>query len=671
LDVTLTGALKPCEGCGFLAKAKAKAVSKTTSTKATKPGERLFLDTSGPFSPTLNGYKCWIQVVDDFTRYGFCEFNKNKKGMGAFIRKLIEKLRAMGMETKSLRCDNAGEHMKDMLASCDEFAMVLELTAPNTPQMNGVVERRFVILKQRALAMMVSADLIKTVREKLWCEAVDCGNDLGNISASTVRGLFPGEMMTGQLSKLFPMLQPFRRIACVTIRKKFKAAWKEKSVKHIMVGCAKNHTADTCRMCNPTTKAISETRDVTLWAEWKKIDPKSNVSTFNQEQELLNEPMGLDAVEVTEPLEVPGVDSHLIPDDDAPVIPDSEAGKIATAEENAARGTSENSVISDETAREGASYKAKKLEKEMKKLSWDSGKEKPAMNKATVIEFDKDGNETGEKEIHFAFNSELMTEHGEPKTFWDTVAREDEEGEHWLQASGSECVNFIKRGLWSKKLRSEVKNEGRKIIGAKWVCKRKDEQDGSVRCKGRIVSLGCMQIPGVDYAESFSPVGNDTSVRIVIGLSLFNDDWVLEIIDVEAAFLEGDVEKTMCTEWSAGMVHLGFIAEEEEEENCCIEQLKSVCGNSDAALIYFRLFKKHLIEVMEMKQSLADPCVFFKITDDKVVLVAVCHVDDNAIAGAPHWIKWFKEGVKKRFGITELGLLKKHSGGCLVRMENG
>jgi hypothetical protein len=212
--------------------------------------------------------------------------------------------------------------------------------------------------------------------------------------------------------------QPFGRIACVTVRKKFKAAWKEnKSVKHIMVRCAKNHTADTCRMCNPTTKAISETRDVALWAEWKKVDPKSNMSIFNQEPDLLNEPMGLDAVEVTEPLEVPGVDLHLIPDDDAAVIPDSEAGRIAAGEENAARGASENSVTSDETAREAASDKAKKLEREMKKLSWDSGKEKPAMNKAAVIEFDKDGNEIGEKEIHFVCNSELMTECGEPKTF--------------------------------------------------------------------------------------------------------------------------------------------------------------------------------------------------------------------------------------------------------------
>jgi hypothetical protein len=611
LDVTLTGALKPCEGCGF-AKAKAKAASKTASAQATKPGERLFLDTSGPFSLTLNGHKCWIQMVDNFTRCGFCEFNKNKKGMDAFIRKLIEKVRAMGMETKCLRCDDAGEHMKDMLALCDEHAMVLELTAPDTPQMNGVVERQFVILKQRALAMIASADLIKPVREKLWCEAVDCANDLENHSASAVRGLFPGEMMTGKLSKLFPMLQPFGRIAHVTVRKKFKATWKEKLVKHVMVGCAKSHAADACRMHkNPTTKATSETRDVALWAEWKKVlDQKSNVSVFNQEPDLLNEPMGLDAVEVTEPLVVPGVDLHLIPDGGAAVIPDVEAGRtaagrMAAAEENAARGTSENS------AGEAASCKAKKLEREMKKLSWDSGKGRPAMNKAAVIEFDKDGNKTGEKEIHFVYNSELMTEHGEPKTFWDAIARDGEEGEHWLQASGSECVNFIERGSWRKKLCSEVKNEGHKIVGAKWVHKRKDEQDGSVRCKGRIVNLGHMQIPGVDHTESYSPVGNDTSVRIVIGPSLFNNDWALEIIDVEAAFLEGDMKKTMCIEWPDGMVHFGFITE--EEENRCIEQFKSTCGNSDAALICFRLFKKHLIEVMEMKQSLADPCVCFQV----------------------------------------------------------
>jgi hypothetical protein len=60
--------------------------------KATKPRERLFLDATGPFSPTINGYKFWIQVVENFTQHGFCKLNKNKAVMGVFIRKLIVKL---------------------------------------------------------------------------------------------------------------------------------------------------------------------------------------------------------------------------------------------------------------------------------------------------------------------------------------------------------------------------------------------------------------------------------------------------------------------------------------------------------------------------------------------------------------------------------------------------
>jgi hypothetical protein len=77
--------------------------------------------------------------------------------------------------------------------------------------------------------MMTVADITKQMREIMWCKAADCANDLENISASTVRGIFPVEMMTGTMSKLFPMLQPFGRIGYVMIRKKFKSTWKEKA----------------------------------------------------------------------------------------------------------------------------------------------------------------------------------------------------------------------------------------------------------------------------------------------------------------------------------------------------------------------------------------------------------------------------------------------------------
>ena len=88
------------------------------------------------------------------------------------------------------------------------------------------------------------------------------------------------------------------------------------------------------------------------------------------------------------------------------------------------------------------------------------------MDAPTIIETDDAGKEK-EREVHFVFNSELMTEHGDPKTFRE--AMEGPDSALWLKASGNEAMNFIKRKSWKKKLRSEVQSEGRKIIGTKWV----------------------------------------------------------------------------------------------------------------------------------------------------------------------------------------------------------
>jgi hypothetical protein len=45
-----------------------------------------------------------------------------------------------------------------------------------------------------------------------------------------------------------------------------------------------------------------------------------------------------------------------------------------------------------------------------------------------------------------------------------------------------------------------------------------------------------MQIPGIDYTESFAPEASDTGIRVVIGTFLIFST-VLETFDVEVAFL--------------------------------------------------------------------------------------------------------------------------------------
>jgi hypothetical protein len=42
----------------------------------------------------------------------------------------------------------------------------------------------------------------------------------------------------------------------------------------------------------------------------------------------------------------------------------------------------------------------------------------------------------------------------------------------------------------------------------------------------------------------------------------------------------------------------------------CVELGKSMYGNVDAALRFFRTLKEHLVENIGMKNSQSDPCVF-------------------------------------------------------------
>jgi hypothetical protein len=62
----------------------------------------------------------------------------------------------------------------------------------------------------------------------------------------------------------------------------------------------------------------------------------------------------------------------------------------------------------------------------------------------------------------------------------------------------------------------------------------------------------------------------------------------IELIDIEAALLEGEMDKATYIEWPTGMLELGFITQQEYEE-CCILLLKSMYGNVVAALKSFRL----------------------------------------------------------------------------------
>ena len=92
-----------CEACS-LAKARAKHVPKALKIKATKKGERLCINMSGPCKKSIAGNECWALAVDKFTRKSWSCFVKRKSELIAKANELANIQKTAGDMIKHMRC---------------------------------------------------------------------------------------------------------------------------------------------------------------------------------------------------------------------------------------------------------------------------------------------------------------------------------------------------------------------------------------------------------------------------------------------------------------------------------------------------------------------------------------------------------------------------------------
>ncbi|EXC18499.1 Retrovirus-related Pol polyprotein from transposon TNT 1-94 [Morus notabilis] len=113
--------------------------------RATEPLQLIHSDVCGLLNVQVRGaYEYYATFIDDYSRYGYVYLMQRKsETFGKFREFRAEVEKQLGKPIKTPRSDREGEYMdqefRDFLI---EEGVVSQLTAPGTPQQNGVAERR-------------------------------------------------------------------------------------------------------------------------------------------------------------------------------------------------------------------------------------------------------------------------------------------------------------------------------------------------------------------------------------------------------------------------------------------------------------------------------------------------------------------------------------------------
>ena len=166
----------PCDACAF-AKARLKAVEKTSHRKAKRVGARLLYDVFSSPWRSDSGKKYFLLVIDEYSSYIWVYGIRKKSEVMRVLKDLIVRLEnflsqkvekvyrcssssMLDNKVASIRCDNAGENvLEEMVEWCRKRGTYLETTIPHTPHQNGRAERAGGVVWKGAAALRYAANL--------------------------------------------------------------------------------------------------------------------------------------------------------------------------------------------------------------------------------------------------------------------------------------------------------------------------------------------------------------------------------------------------------------------------------------------------------------------------------------------------------------------------------
>ncbi|GFX32271.1 copia protein [Trichonephila clavipes] len=127
-----------------------------------------------------------------------------------------------------------------------------------------------------------------------------------------------------------------------------------------------------------------------------------------------------------------------------------------------------------------------------------------------------------------------------PNSYFE--AKNSANWQNWKLAMENELDSLDEHKVWE----IAQKPSKSKLIKTKWVHSLKQDDAGkNIKYKARHVAAGFNQIKNLNYSESYSPVVNIESFRLLIALAA-KLKLNVNFFDVKTAYLYGDLEETVC-----------------------------------------------------------------------------------------------------------------------------
>ncbi|CAA0841034.1 cysteine-rich RLK (RECEPTOR-like protein kinase) 8, partial [Striga hermonthica] len=213
----------------------------------------------------------------------------------------------------------------------------------------------------------------------------------------------------------------------------------------------------------------------------------------------------------------------------------------------------------------------------------------------------------------------------------------------WKKAMDTEYNALLHNNTWTL---TELP-PGKKAIGCRWVFKLKKHSDGTVaKHKARLVAKGFSQIPGMDFTETFSHVVKPITIRTVLSIAI-SKCWFTRQIDVDNAFLNGDLDTTIYMVQPPGYEH--------NDNSVCLLK-KSLYGLRQASRSWY-LKLGGILCSLGFKTSKSDTSLFLKIEKAFSIFI-LAYVDDMIIVGSDNTqIDHIITALRNHFALKDLGPL--------------